>query len=146
MEIIDIRNIHNYLEEYCRLCILEWGSELTDEKVQDKINKVLNGDNVIVVLGLIDNDNMIGFISLFKNDGDERNDLIPWYATMYVKEEFRGKGYSKILNKSILKEAKNLGFDKVYLKTDLNNYYEKYGAKYIETLNNGEKLYYIDIL
>ena len=25
------------------------------------------------------------------------------------------------------------------------NYYEKIGAKYIENLNNGEKLYYIDL-
>ena len=63
---------------------------------------------------------------------------------MYVKKEYRGKGYSKILNDAILTEAKNRNFDKVYLKTDLENYYEKFGAVYIENLSNGEKLYYID--
>ena len=88
---------------------------------------------------------MIGFISLFKYDGEERTELTPWYATMYVKEAYRGKGYSKLLNNAILKEAKRLGYNKVYLKSDLNNYYEKFGAKYIETLTNGEKLFYIDL-
>ena len=33
----------------------------------------------------------------------------------------------------------------MYLKTDLNNYYEKFGARYIERLPNGEKLYCIDL-
>ena len=64
---------------------------------------------------------------------------------MYIKEEFRGKGYSKILNNAILEEAKNRGFKKLYLKTDLINYYEKFGAVFLDTLNNGEKLYYFSI-
>lgn len=50
-----------------------------------------------------------------------------------------------ILNNAILKEAKSLGFNKVYLKSNLNNYYEKFNAQYIETLENGEKLFLIDI-
>ena len=93
---------------------------------------------------MLDNNILIGFISLFKTDGDERTDLTPWYATMYVKKKYRGKGYSKILNDLILDEAKKLGYNKVYLKSNLIHYYEKFGAKYIEDLNNGEKLYYID--
>ena len=64
---------------------------------------------------------------------------------MYVKDLYRGKGYSKILNEAILKEAKNRGYEKVYLKTELENYYEKFGAKYIETLKSGEKLYYFEV-
>ena len=35
---------------------------------------------------------------------------------------------------------------KVYLKTDLVNYYEKFGFNYLEDLNNGEKLYYMEVL
>ena len=64
---------------------------------------------------------------------------------MYVKKEYRGKGYSKILNDAVLEEAKKLGYDKIYLKSDLVNYYEKFGAKYIEKLNNGENLYFIEL-
>ena len=64
---------------------------------------------------------------------------------MYVKEAYRVKGYSKILNIAILEEAKKRGFKKLYLKTDLINYYEKFGATFLDTLNNGEKLYYFNL-
>ena len=94
-------------------------------------------------LVLIDNNELIGFISIFPNDCEEEKDLSPWYATMYVKEKYRGRGYSKMLNDAIIKEAFNRGFEKLYLKTDLENYYEKFGAQYIKKLSSGEKLYYI---
>ena len=65
--------------------------------------KIKNDDNVINISGLIDNKKLIGFISLFKHDTDEVKDLTPWYATMYVKKEYREKGYLKLLNDEIIK-------------------------------------------
>lgn len=148
MEVIDLK-CSKYIDEYIELCSLEWGEKKTKSKMQEYIkrkkNKILDGDKYISILGLINENELVGFISLFKTDGDDRTDLSPWYATMYVKEKYRNKGYSKILNNAILKKAKELGYQKVYLKTDLNNYYEKFGARYIENLSNGEKLYCIDI-
>ena len=67
------------------------------------------------------------------------------YVTMYVKKEYRGKGYSKLLNDALLNEAKKLGYTKVYLKTELENYYEKFGAIFQENLNDKEKLYYFQL-
>ena len=149
MKIINLKDNKEYLRESIKLCSLEWGDPKTDSEMEEYINnkekKILEGDKVISILGLVDGDTMIGFISLFKYEDDETTPLTPWYATMYVKQEFRGKGYSKILNEEILKEAKRLGYKKVYLKSELVNYYEKFGAKYIEDLDNGEKLYYIDL-
>ena len=146
MEIINIIENDNYLTEYLKLCSLEWGNKTTPEELEDYITqkkkKVLDGDKVISILGLIDNQTMIGFISLFKYDGEYRTDLTPWYATMYVKEKYRGKGYSKILNDAILNKAYKLGYSKVYLKTELENYYENFGAVFIEKINEKEKLYY----
>ena len=145
MKIINLKKNKNYLEEYVTLCNLEWGkSQKTDDYVQEKIEKILKDDKVISVLGLVDKNTLIGFISLFKYDGEERKNLTPWYATMYVKENYRKKGYSVLLNNAIIDEARKLGFKKVYLKTDLNNYYEQFGAIYMEKLKSGEKLYYID--
>lgn len=151
LKIYDIREKQEYLEEVVTLTRLEWGNKNDSKeefklKVKQKIEIIKNNfDNpYFAKLILLDDNNLIGFISLFEKDG-EREDLKPWYATMYVKKEYRGKGYSKILNEAILKEAKNRGFKRVYLKTDLINYYEKFGAIYMEDLSNGEKLYYIDI-
>ena len=137
------------LEEYTKICQVTWGKKKTEEELKtytkEKVKRILKEDKVISILGLLDNDKLIGFISLFKYDGDEMKNLTPWYATMYVKEEYRNKGYSKILNDAILNEAKKKGYDRIYLKSNLVNYYEKFGDKYIKTLNNKEKLYYIDL-
>lgn len=148
MEILDIKNT-KYLDEYILLCKKEWSSDKIinnkEEFIINRKEKILKEDKVISILGLIDNNTLLGFISLFKYDGKERKDLTPWYATMFVKGEYRSKGYSKILNEALLNHTKELGYKKIYLKSNLINYYEKFGAKYIETLNNGEKLFYIDL-
>lgn len=149
MKIINLKDNDVFLEEYIRQCSLEWGTLKSDDEMKlyliNKRKEIYNGDKVISILGLIDNSKLVGFISLFKYDGDYRRDLTPWYSTMYVKKEYRGRGYSKILNDAILKEASALGYTKVYLKTKLENYYEKFGAIFMENLNNGEKLYYIPL-
>ena len=146
MEVISIKNNDIYLKEYIELCNKEWGKPRSDlnKYIEDKLTSIKKGNEVIEVLGLIDNE-LIGFISLFSEDNNERNDLSPWYATMYIKEKYRGKNYSKILNDALIKRSKELGYKKIYLKSNLINYYERFNAKYIETLNNGEKLFYIDL-
>ncbi len=149
LKIINIKNKSEYLKEYFALCNMEWGKPMNEkdmiQHLKVKEEKVLNGDKFISILGLTNNNHLLGFIALFKYEDGQDKDLTPWYASMYVKKEYRGNGYSKILNNAILKEAKELGYDKIYLKTDLENYYEKFGAKYLHDLNNGEKLYYIDV-
>lgn len=151
MKIYNVKEKQEYIEEIARLSKLEWAEYDTEDelnnKIEETINKVKNNlDNPSYCkLVLLDNDNLVGFISIFPTDGDECQELTPWYATMYVKKEYRGLGYSKILNDAILKEAKSRGFKKIYLKSELKNYYEKFGAKYIKDLQNGEKLYYINL-
>lgn len=152
LKIYNIKEKQEYLKEVVTLTHLQWGSKINTKeefnyKINKKIEKIINNlDNPYYCnLILLDDKNLVGFISLFETDGEERQDLKPWYATMYVKSEYRGKGYSKILNDAILKEAKDRGFKRVYLKSDLINYYEKFGAIYLDNLNNGEKLYYIGL-
>ena len=152
LEIYNIRDKREYLREVATLTQIEWGnSNLSKNKLQEKINKKIEKiekllDNPYYCkLVLIDNNELIGFISIFPTDGDEKKDLSPWYSTMYVKSEYRGNGYSKILNNAILEEAKKRKIKRLYLKTKLKNYYEKFGAKYIEDLSNGEKLYIMEL-
>ena len=147
MKIINITNNTKYLKKYIALCYLEWSEkekELT-EYIDYKLRKLKIENNIILILGLVDHNKLVGFISLLKKDGDCEVKLTPWYATMYVKKEYRGRGYSRILNDALLEKSKKLGYTKVYLKSNLINYYEKFGAIYIKKLENGESLYYIDL-
>ena len=147
MKIINITNNTKYLKEYIALCYLEWSEKekkLT-EYIDYKLRKLKIENNIILILGLVDHNKLVGFISLLKKDGDCEVNLTPWYATMYVKKEYRGRGYSRILNDALLEKSKRLGYTKVYLKSNLINYYEKFGAIYIKKLENGESVYYIDL-
>lgn len=152
LKIYNIQEKEEFLEEVAILTQKELGQqnlskEEFDKKVYKKIETIKsnfsnpNYCKLILVDEDENNSTLIGFISIFEHDGDEKLDLSPWYATMFIKKEFRGMRYSKLLNDAILKEARNRGFSKLYLKTDLVNYYEKFGAVFIENLKNGEKLY-----
>ena len=152
LKIYNLKDKSKYIEEVATLTQKEWGQKnlSKDEfkaKVKNKILKIkANFKNAnYCKLILLDNEELVGFISIFPKDGNERTDLSPWYATMYAKEEYRGNGYSKILNDAILAEARKRNINKIYLKTDLENYYEKFGAKFLELLSTGEKLYCFEI-
>lgn len=86
MEVIDIRDNYEYMKEYVRCCYSEWSNK--DMEILDyidyKMKKINDEDNIISVLGLINDRELIGFISLFKYDGEEKRDLTPWYATMLL--------------------------------------------------------------
>lgn len=113
LKIYNIEEKQEYLEEVVSLTQKEWGKQNLSkkqfcEKVNNKIEKIkkLFKNKYYCKLILLDNDKLVGFISIFPTDGEEKKELSPWYSTMYVKEEYRKKGYSKILNDAILKEAK----------------------------------------
>ena len=151
MLILDLKDKQEYLEEVMTLEYDEWADNKEqdrDLRIKNKVKKYLERieDKYFVKLILLNEDKLIGFISIFPMDSEEERNLTPWYATMYVKEEFRGKGYSKLLNDAILKEAKRREISTIYLKTTLENYYEKFGAKYIKNLSTGEKLLKFDII
>lgn len=146
MKIYNLKDKIEYVEEVAQLEYEEWA----DNKEIDKVNRISKKKNKIInmfneksfcKLILLDEEKLIGFVSIFPYDCDELPDLTPWYSTMYVKKEYRKKGYSKILNDAILNEARNRGFKEIFLKTELDNYYEKFGAKLIKNINCNEKLY-----
>ncbi|MCM3706865.1 MULTISPECIES: GNAT family N-acetyltransferase [Cytobacillus] len=51
----------------------------------------------------------------------------PWLACLYIDPACRGKKLGAILLDHGIEEAAKLGFKKLYLQTDLEGYYEKYG-------------------
>ena len=127
MEIFNLKDKIEYLDEIAKLEYEEWALDPNKNKLDRILNKKkkickMFDNKSFCKLILIDDDRLLGFISIFPSDCDEEPTLTPWYATMYVKKEYRNKGYSKILNDAILKEAGKRGFKTIYLKTNLENY------------------------
>ena len=150
MKVYNLIDKIQFLEEVAILEYEEWADNKEDNKdnrITKKIEKIkinLKNNNFCKLI-LLNDDRLIGFISIFQNDCDECINLAPWYATMYVKEEYRGKGYSKILNDAILEESRKRNYKEIFLKTNLNNYYEKFGTKFIKNLSKGKKLYKFEL-
>lgn len=150
VKVYNIKDKIEYLKEVITLEYNEWAKDKEtdyEKRIEEKINKVKNmlNENDFCKLILLKGNTLVGFISIFSKDLEEFSNLTPWYATMYVKKEFRGNGYSRILDKAIKEEAKKRGFKELYLKTDIKDYYEKFGAKYITNINETEKLYKMEL-
>jgi predicted acetyltransferase len=67
------------------------------------------------------------------NDFISRMDLYPWLCAVYIEEEYRGNAYSSILLENAKIDAKEGGFNHLYLCTDHIGLYEKYEFEFIST-------------
>ncbi|MFA7088359.1 MAG: GNAT family N-acetyltransferase [Patescibacteria group bacterium] len=74
-----------------------------------------------------------GTVSLWNADHPYRQDLGPWLSCLFVPKKYRGKKIGQALQTALLKTAEKAGFKEVYLMTDLNDYYEKAGWKFVES-------------
>ena len=110
-----------------------WGNENNFKFYEDCI---INSIDVNIslpkfYLALDHTDTIIGTYALLTNDLISRQDLMPWLACLFMKEDYRNKGIAGSLLDHGLNEAKMKGFQKLYLYTDLENFYERKGWKHM---------------
>ncbi len=93
LKIYNLKDKIKYINEVCILTQNEWGKSVKskdefDRKIKKKEKKIIdNLDNKSYCkLILLNDDKLVGFISIFPNDCDDFLNLTPWYATMYVKK------------------------------------------------------------
>ncbi|OXM82286.1 GNAT family N-acetyltransferase [Paenibacillus rigui] len=75
-----------------------------------------------------------------------RQDLFPWLACLYISPDYRGKAIGRKLLEHGITISKGKGYNKLYLCTTLDNYYERYGWEYFDKgyyLNGEETKIYI---
>ena len=98
---------------------------------------------------MLNDDKIIGGYGLITNDFISRQDLFPWLCALYIDEEYRGSRLGSKLLEHCKTEASKLGYKKLYLSTDLEGYYEKYGWKALahgyHPLEAESMIYEIDI-
>ena len=84
LKIYNIKEKQEFLREVAILTQKQWGIKINSEEAfEATINKkVINNlyNPLYCKLILLDNDILIGFISIFPADGEARKDLYPCYA------------------------------------------------------------------
>jgi GNAT superfamily N-acetyltransferase len=130
MEIIELRNRDELFEKAIQVFWQEWGSEDNYRFYEDCIIHSTSGKLPKFYVA-IEKGQIIGTYALLRNDINSRQDLYPWLACLYVKEEYRGKEIGSKLLQHGLEEAARKGYKTLYLNSDLVGYYEKYGWRNI---------------
>jgi N-acetylglutamate synthase-like GNAT family acetyltransferase len=79
----------------------------------------------------VEDEKIIGTYALIRNDLNSRQDLHPWLACLYVDPAYRGKAIGSKLLEHAISETARKGYPRLYLTTDLEGYYEKYGWSHV---------------
>jgi len=131
MKIIELSQRKDLLDAAIKYFWNCWGNDSNYIFYKDCIIHSLNAKNALPKFFLALEDNkIIGSYALITNDLISRQDLMPWFACLFVNENKRSQGIAELLLKDGLHQARAKGFDTLYLSTDLENFYENKGWTY----------------
>jgi len=133
IKIINLKDKQEFLDDVVNCIWKQWGTETNQNFYKSLIQSIINNETEDIPQAYIaiDEYEFIGVITLLRSDLKSRQDLFPWLACLYVIEKERGKGIGRLLEKYCEDRAKEIGYSKLFLITELENYYEKTGWKFI---------------
>jgi len=77
----------------------------------------------------LEKDEPLGCVHLIDHDDDTLPSLYPWLAAMVVVPGRRGQGIGSALVRALLRDARAMGFQRVWFGTDGPGFYERLGAR-----------------
>ena len=95
---------------------------------------------------LVNNKNLVSFCTLAEQDEIDKPDMTPWIGFVYTFPSYRGNHYMGLLIENACELAKQFGNKEIFISTDADGLYEKYGFTYtgknIKTIyNNVARVY-----
>lgn len=89
-------------------------SDVTVERVIERFSAQLNESGLPITFFAFDGHKPVGMCTLRINDGI-RPELKPWLGSLVVDPFYQKQGIGKRLIDVVMKQAKELGFEKLYL-------------------------------
>ena len=128
MSILELSEAPFLIEEAVQFFWSTWGNEENFMFYRDCILHSLDPANKLPKFYIVQsNQELIASYALLTNDLISRQDLMPWFACLFVKETYRNQGIAGMLLTHGLEQARKKGFPMLYLSTDLQQFYEKKG-------------------
>lgn len=122
MNIIDLR-----LEKDCIQTLAEWhhcewahlnpGSRV--EKRIEKMQAYLGATLIPSMFICKEGDQLLGSAAIVSNDMDTKTELAPWLASVYVRQDYRNRGFGTALVGHVINIAKEAGYSNLYLFTPI---------------------------
>jgi len=107
-----------------------WGDESTFDFYRDCIERSCDAEADLPRFYLLtdgEKGSIAGGYALLRSDLNSRQDLCPWLACLYVEPDWRSLSLGRLLLEHAAEEARGKGYGSLYLCTDLEGYYERYG-------------------
>lgn len=136
MNILDLRDAPEHTAHVAdRLWRTWWGpAGAALEEVEAALAEVLAANEFPFTLISVTDGDFSGTVTAVASDFDERPNLGPWIAALWVEPDYRGRGLADALVMAALERLAQLGYGTVYLcaKPPLRDYYCKRGWQLLE--------------
>ncbi len=116
----------NEVEGYAETCSWSAGKSLSNEM---KKRSFSDWEGVIVCL---EEGDICGYCTVAKRDCISDVPYTPYIGYIFVGERYRGKRLSQKMIEFAMGYLKSIGFDRVYIVSDHENLYEKYGFAVVD--------------
>ena len=147
MKLVRIDKDSRYLKEIINILYKWWGEkyEFSYKEMETLYKTYIADEKIPNLYALIINETLVGMYEINEKDKIDVRDYCPYLANVFVKEEYRGLGYSKYLINDAIKRTKELGYKKLYLHTKHDSLYQRYGFEFLEKvkIKYGEKKIYV---
>ena len=114
----------------------DWGAgQFLYELLKNQKLKEYVGENTKVLM-LVDGENLISFCTFAEKDDIQPTELTPWIGWVYTFPNYRGHRYVGRLLSYAEALAKTDGINSIYISTNHNGLYEKYGYEFFEMMKD----------
>ena len=132
-EYFDIENQAYWLEQ---IKTSDWGAgQFLYKLLKENELKKLCGEQTRVLM-LVEEDKLVAFGTLAEKDDIQPTDLTPWVGFVYTFPEYRGHKYAGELLAYAEKLAAEDGMEYVYISTNHEGLYEKYGYAFYQMMKD----------
>ena len=131
MKIIPLYDAPHFAEQVVDWLWHEFGDSLPRDFFASIIAHSQTPGQLPLTFVLVDGEQLLGTVGLWRCDLISRQDLFPWLAALYVKESARGQGLAGQLQRHVIEQAKAMGFQELHLYSACRDFYERFGWHYI---------------
>lgn len=146
---IEIKTLDNSDEDILDLIAAWYSNWWTNNKTKEEIKcELLNSSNILLTRVAYFNNEVVGACQLLIDDNIGIKKYTPYLANLFVRKDMRGKKVGESLILDMINEAKNMGYDRLYLHSKHIGLYEKYGFTFFEEIklhNKTKRMYYINL-
>lgn len=136
MDIIEYFSTDNKEYWLSKIKESDWGAgKFLYELLKNNKLKELVGANTKVLM-LVDGENLVSFCTLADKDDIQPTKLTPWIGWVYTFPDYRGHRYVGRLLSYAETLAKADGMRNIYISTNHEGLYEKYGYEFYEMMKD----------